>query len=404
MSMVQAATRAAGSPPSAMRWCWPGVGARAASVGGGRSMVVTGAVREVAGRFGASAASGLEVGTSNLVPNPSFEVDVAGWLAFGGGGSIARVSGGATSGAYSCEVTAAGTGDGIQSSAPFGGASGGAAYTVSAYVTVPSGKTITVQCNEYDGGGAYLGVAHTVSVSGTGAVQRVTVTFTTHASCAYLALFAYSTSGAVTFGVDAWQVEPGSVATSYCDGSLGPGYTWSGSAHGSSSARATARLQAFAAECGAACGTVALWWRPAAAASAAGDRPLLRWGGTAHLDLRFRDSGDAFRITSQVSGATADVVDSASQTFAAGDDVLIVASWDERTLRLHIGESTAVVVPRAGGVPQIAEALIDLASDGAGVYAGGGLGPVLWFSRPLAAREVAVLARMTRVPGWQEVA
>ncbi|MFA7296083.1 MAG: carbohydrate binding domain-containing protein [Dehalococcoidia bacterium] len=403
--MELAATRVAGSPPSAMRWCWPGAGARAASLGGGRSMVVTGAVREVAGRFGASAAARLEVGTSNLVPNPSFELDVAGWLAFGGGGAIARVSGGAASGAYSCEVTAAGTGDGAQSSAPFGGVSGATAYTMSVSITVPSGKTVTVQVNEYDGGGSYLGVAHTVSVSGMGAVQRASMTFTTHASCAYLALYAYSMSGAVTFEVDAWQVEPGSVATSYCDGSLGLGYTWSGAAHGSASTRATARLQAFAAESSVLCGSVALWWRPASAASGAGDRPLLRWGdATAHLDLRYRDSGDAFRLTSQVAGASADVVDSGAQTFAAGDDLLVVASWDERSLRLQVGESTPVVAARAGGVPVIAEPLIDLASDGAGVYAGDGLGPVLWFSRALTAHEVAVLARMSRAPGWQEVA
>ena len=148
-----------------------------------------------------------------------------------------------------------------------------------------------------------------------------------------------------------------------------------------------------------------LWWRPAEAASAAGERPLLRWGGaTAHLDVRYRDSGDAFRLTSQVAGAGADVVDSATQTFAAGDDVLVVASWDERTLRVQVGEATPVIAVRAGGVSAIAEALIDLASDGAGMYAGGGLGPVLWFSRVLTAHEVAVLARMSRAPGWQEVA
>jgi hypothetical protein len=40
-----------------------------------------------------------------------------------------------------------------------------------------------------------------------------------------------------TYYVDALQVEEKGYATTYCDGSLGVGYSWSGTAHASTSTR-----------------------------------------------------------------------------------------------------------------------------------------------------------------------
>jgi hypothetical protein len=50
------------------------------------------------------------------------------------------------------------------------------------------------------------------------------------------------TNGAI-LEIDAAQVETGTAATPYCDGSLGVGHTWSGSAHASTSTRSKASLR-----------------------------------------------------------------------------------------------------------------------------------------------------------------
>src|SRR6185437_15703262 len=91
--------------PHDMTWLWRG-GSQVASRLGGYALTTSGAVREASSTFGASSAVAFDAATTNLVPNPSFEVDTAGWIPFGGGASIARVAGGIAAGAWSCEVTA----------------------------------------------------------------------------------------------------------------------------------------------------------------------------------------------------------------------------------------------------------------------------------------------------------
>lgn len=389
--------------PSGMTWLWRG-GSRVASALGGRALTKSGAVRELGSKFGASSAVTFDT-TTNLVPNPSFEVNTAGWIPFGGGASIARVAGGIAAGAWSCEVTASAATEGVQSSSPITGIVGATAYTMSVHLVVPVGKSVQVQWNEYDSGGGYLGVSHSSVVGGAVGMQRVAITATTNASCAMIALFAYTVGAGAVFSVDGWQLEAASAATAYCDGALGSGQAWTGTAHQSPSTRTAGRVQARSAGCDSMRGSVAMWWRPAWGTSIAGDRPLLRWGdGDAYLDVRYADAGNCFRVGSKVAGASADVVESGAQSFVAEQDVLVIAMWDEGRVTVSVDGGAAVSAARSGGVPSIAAALLDLGSDGAGIYGQGAIGPVVWFERVLDPHEVAVLARLERVPRWQEVA
>jgi len=71
----------------------------------------------------------------------------------------------------------------------------------------------------------------------------------------------YTSTGRVTtFHVDAAQIEDKSYATSYADGSLGTGYSWDGTAHGSQSSRSPASVSVAHAD---PIGSLALWYREA---------------------------------------------------------------------------------------------------------------------------------------------
>jgi hypothetical protein len=62
--------------------------------------------------------------------------------------------------------------------------------------------------------------------------------------------------------VDAFQVEQKPYATTYCDGDLGDGYTWSGAPHASTSTRAETRVLYHAAAANLSAGAIAIWLRP----------------------------------------------------------------------------------------------------------------------------------------------
>ena len=60
-----------------MLWQWTGAGAEAMTGGGMQPLALSGATPLAAGRFGN--ATRLEEGTTNLITNPSAEIDAAGW-------------------------------------------------------------------------------------------------------------------------------------------------------------------------------------------------------------------------------------------------------------------------------------------------------------------------------------
>ena len=161
-------------------------------------------------------AVGRPTGATNNETNGGFETDTTGWIGLGGA-VLARVTTTAKFGAASGQLVCSASNDGIQSSGPFGAFTGGNPYTMSAWVFADTGETVTVQWNEYDSGGSYLGIAHSANVSGNGAWQQATIAATTNASFSKVGLFAYSASGAQTFYVDGIQFENGSIATPYIE-------------------------------------------------------------------------------------------------------------------------------------------------------------------------------------------
>jgi hypothetical protein len=150
-------------------------------------------------------------GETNLLSNSSFELNTTGWNNYSGG-TIAQSSTKAYQGHYSCGVTITSGGTrGIQS-ALITGLTPGAAYTFSAWIWAASGVVISSEMDSYNSG-TYVNAGGYSSITGSGAWQRLTATFTiTGANALQLLLY---DNASTTFYVDGMQLEQASSATTY---------------------------------------------------------------------------------------------------------------------------------------------------------------------------------------------
>jgi len=153
----------------------------------------------------------------NLITNPSFEVNTAGWAT---SDSTATVD---TSTFYSGESSAKVVTSLFQGRIvlDFTNVVASNTYTLSAWVKGESGKKIQAQILEYDSSNTLVGTAsETPEITVSGEWQRITLSRTFGASGVKTrATIRNRTAGAHTFYVDAVQLEVGSVATPYFDGS-----------------------------------------------------------------------------------------------------------------------------------------------------------------------------------------
>ena len=196
------------------------------------------------------AAFWIEEATTNTVRDPSFEAATitTNWTA-AGSATISKVTThayvGSNGGKVSCTAS---TSDGIDQLATSGAAaSNGQPWTVSgrirAFAAADVGKTVKPAIIERTSADAVVATnlgsaitltdawqafSYTVTLAGGGTVAKVTCGFRAGAATA------------VDFVLDAVQLEQKAYATSYCDGTLGTGYSWSGTAHASTSSRTAA--------------------------------------------------------------------------------------------------------------------------------------------------------------------
>jgi hypothetical protein len=175
---------------------------------------------------------------TNLIDNPSFEVNTTGWATFIGAASFARVAEPtAPSGGYVLEQTYNGTDLAFGQSTTVSGLIPGETYTVSAYVRRVSGTgRLEIDVEEsgildtnglgsYDpaAGGPWVRVSDTFvyPLGGSGTVNVRPHSFSPSAGVAQW---------------DAIQLERASAVSAYIDGSLDNG-RWAGTAHASQSYR-----------------------------------------------------------------------------------------------------------------------------------------------------------------------
>jgi hypothetical protein len=206
-------------------------------------------------------------------------------------------------------------------------------------------------------------------------------------------------TNAVTFWADAAQLEQKSYATSYCDGSLGTGYTWAGTAHASASTRAVTIISAQAAtRVNTVNGSVVAMvqrlegvtgspriWEVGSFGAANGD----------HLDLVFASP----YTTVTCSGYTNAGSGSAAQTFGAVQNQADALYGDWTSSAFSV-KSTAVSGVATGsrtiaplGVLQPADTGMRIGSStSGGQNANSLIGPIAIFDRPLTDAELATVS------------
>lgn len=192
---------------------------------------LTGALHFEPSRWSGFSGIVIEEGTTNLIENPSFETNTSTWNA-NGSASISRVTTEKYFGNYGLKVeTTASTTDGIKTDAI--SISSSTDYTASIWIKGESG--IDHRLRLY---GDVSGTLGTASITANGEWQRVTLSVTTGGTESTVLFYVQNFENTANdFYVDGAQLEEQDYATSYCDGSLGQGYSWSGTAHASTSSR-----------------------------------------------------------------------------------------------------------------------------------------------------------------------
>lgn len=210
----------------------------------GQVATLSGGVIFRPGKFGKAVQ--LAEATTNLVTNPSFGTNTTGWTLTDANASVTftrdtaqGLYGDPTAGTLcSAKLVNANANedDFISCSVAI---SGNTAYTVSAWVYVPvftAGATGNRGILYSDGTNA---AATTLNAATSGWVRHV-LSFTSAVGATSLQVRLYAPQGTAYW--DGVQIEQKAYATPYCDGSLGLGHSWSGTAHASSSSRTAANL------------------------------------------------------------------------------------------------------------------------------------------------------------------
>lgn len=209
-----------------------------------------GDIRFVNGQVTVTSGTKQTVAT-NLVTNPSFEIDTTGWSVLGSG-TIARTTSEKYVGAASLQVATTAI-DARALSAKYSGATANATHTGSLWVKGEAGKQVRLILFEYNSADTQVASTFSSAVSMTGAWQRISISATFSATSVKAALSIQNrTAGAHTFYVDAVQLETGSTASDYFDGSttdfIPYSYRWTGLENASTSVKELSTLPLFSDE------------------------------------------------------------------------------------------------------------------------------------------------------------
>lgn len=180
----------------------------------------------------------VAVATTNLLTNPSFETDATtSWTVTSGTfATNAQSAEQSYFGSYSNKLINSSGSDALRHTTFTATA---ATSTVSIWVYRASGAgaiTLTLQENF----APFTPIASVSASATTGAWQRLVVSGATTATSSYRLRVDVATG--ITCYLDGAQAEGQAYSTPYCDGALGDGHSWSGTAHASSSSRTAALL------------------------------------------------------------------------------------------------------------------------------------------------------------------
>ena len=295
----------------------------------GTPAAITGGVAYVRGKFGLAAS--VAQATTNLITNPSFEVNLLGWTATTGGSTMS----GARSalqylwGSYCLRITnSTSTADAFYEFS-ISGVAASTVYSISVWVNCTSftAGAIGNRClAAYDS--ANVGTTFTASTitASTNGWVRHTITCTTTASPGTLRVRLYSPNGTIHY--DGVQAEQKTAPTPYCDGSLGPAHSWSGTANASTSSRTAAVINYTKSTSLHVRGSVAAWVR---LSNTSGIHTAFRIDSTGSNLIILRTNGTAANAYWGLSGGVV-----SAGTVAAGAWYHLAMTFDGATLTLYV--------------------------------------------------------------------
>jgi hypothetical protein len=310
----------------------------------GERCTIAGAVHLESGRWTGTKGIFVEETTTSLIDNPSFEVNITDFWTRSGYCTTSRVAGGIY-GSYCLKMVKTSAGGG--SSAYVATASGTGSididpstdYAFSAYCKSDADGSVYMTIRWCDSGGSQIS-DDTVSVAENGQWQRITGVFTSPATAQYVEILLVI-QGAASVNSEAYwdaiQVEEKSYVTSYADGSLGEDYSWSGTAHNSTSTRTATTISlddyvelvngdntvSIRAVVQAQYDSTDVW---------NGDTAAWLWdwsvgAATDRISFQYLFASDVFRVTI-TNSSSSETMDSSAVTFSKGDWLDLVVTFD----------------------------------------------------------------------------
>ncbi len=273
----------------------------------------------------------IERGTSNLVLNPSFEAGTynSHWSSSGLSASNNSSVSFARFGAHSVKL------DNTY------------LYADGTYTTAlnPGASTVSLSAFVYNATSGSLGGTVTNSVAELYYDNATVTTIYQNLGGGWWRLAAENVSASLAvkdFGVavkagqhlylDGFQVEANQASTSYCDGSLGTGYAWTGSANNSTSTRSddvlhfltTGHVQAAA-------GSLSLWVEPLWRGTDGVEHALFTLDTSVGQFKLFKSSAGQLTLNDGVHDATFDV-----SVWVPGKWYQVVANWGSGDMQLYV--------------------------------------------------------------------
>jgi len=201
--------------------------------GNSNHSIVAGTNSYSVGKFGNSLRSG--VSTTNLIKNPSVEINTSNWNP-GSGNTITRVDTHSYIGSYSAQVYRPSSGGTLYNTWNSVSYQAAVNYVLSMYVRKPDGSAVTSSdiTNMFIENST-VGISSITSV-GDGWYRFISGTKTATGITSNVGFYM---APDLTVLIDGVQLEQTSVVTPYIDGSLGTGYSWTGTVHDSNSTRSS---------------------------------------------------------------------------------------------------------------------------------------------------------------------
>ncbi len=281
---------------------------------------VSGGVIWRPGRFG-MAYQAAEA-TTNLIGNPQLYANSTGFTARASPTTLARDTSTFYIGVASLHVVADSASDGLFWVDDINFAAS-TEYTLSVYMK----GTGTVDLSFYDLVGGYQ-YGDTLTLTSTWTRYTLTRTFSTGTA---RRICIRSVGATADWYCDAFQMEAKAWPTPYCDGSLGPGHSWSGTTHASTSAR-TAASCVFTNPVSTVAGSVCLWWKP----SADYNGPLQYFFNEGNLRAYFYATDDKIVFTDGTNP-----ISTAALTFSAETWMHLVFTWSSSGMAIYINGASA---------------------------------------------------------------